>query len=49
MSSSPITPYATTCCIVGGGPAGLMLAHLLRREGHETIVIEKRDPEFKHR
>ena len=35
----------TQVAVVGAGPAGLMLAHLLRREGIETIVIEKRDPE----
>lgn len=35
----------TQVALVGAGPAGLMLAHLLRREGIETIVIEKRDPE----
>jgi p-hydroxybenzoate 3-monooxygenase len=29
--------------IVGGGPAGLMLSHLLSRAGIENIVIEKRD------
>lgn len=35
----------TQVAVVGAGPAGLMLAHLLRREGIETIVIDKRDPE----
>lgn len=34
----------TQVAIVGAGPAGLMLAHLLRREGIDSIVIEKRDP-----
>lgn len=29
--------------IVGGGPAGLMLSHMLSRQGIENIVIEKRD------
>ncbi|MFC0582820.1 4-hydroxybenzoate 3-monooxygenase [Micrococcoides hystricis] len=29
--------------IVGGGPAGLMLSHLLSQQGIENIVIEKRD------
>jgi p-hydroxybenzoate 3-monooxygenase len=28
--------------IIGAGPAGLMLSHLLRREGIESIVIENR-------
>ncbi|MGB7367968.1 MAG: FAD-dependent oxidoreductase [Methylovirgula sp.] len=31
----------TTCCIVGGGPAGMMLGFLLARAGIETIVLEK--------
>lgn len=29
------------CCIVGGGPAGLMLGYLLGRAGVKVIVIEK--------
>ncbi|MCP1104578.1 FAD-dependent oxidoreductase [Serratia nevei] len=41
MPSSPITPYATTCCIVGGGPAGLMLGYLLARAGIDVTVLEK--------
>lgn len=35
--------------IVGGGPAGLMLSHLLSRAGIENIVIEKRDHETIHK
>ncbi len=31
----------TTCCIAGGGPAGLMLGLLLARAGVDTIVLEK--------
>jgi 2-polyprenyl-6-methoxyphenol hydroxylase-like FAD-dependent oxidoreductase len=31
----------TQCCIVGGGPAGLMLGFLLARAGVDTIVLEK--------
>jgi 2-polyprenyl-6-methoxyphenol hydroxylase-like FAD-dependent oxidoreductase len=31
----------TTCCIVGGGPAGMMLAFLLARAGIPIIVMEK--------
>lgn len=30
-----------SCCIVGGGPAGLMLGLLLARAGIEVIVLEK--------
>jgi 2-polyprenyl-6-methoxyphenol hydroxylase-like FAD-dependent oxidoreductase len=29
------------CCIVGGGPAGVMLGLLLARAGVETVVLEK--------
>lgn len=31
----------TTCCIVGGGPAGMMLGFLLARAGVDVIVLEK--------
>ncbi|MFI1099216.1 FAD-dependent oxidoreductase [Streptomyces melanogenes] len=31
----------TTCCIVGGGPAGAMLGLLLARAGIEVTVLEK--------
>jgi 2-polyprenyl-6-methoxyphenol hydroxylase-like FAD-dependent oxidoreductase len=31
----------TRCCIVGGGPAGMMLGHLLARAGIDCIVLEK--------
>src|SRR3954453_15950034 len=32
---------STRCCIVGGGPAGMMLGYLLGRAGVETLVLEK--------
>ena len=31
----------TTCCIVGGGPAGMMLGYLLARAGIDVVVLEK--------
>jgi 2-polyprenyl-6-methoxyphenol hydroxylase-like FAD-dependent oxidoreductase len=31
----------TTCCIIGGGPAGIMLGFLLARSGVEVTVLEK--------
>jgi 2-polyprenyl-6-methoxyphenol hydroxylase-like FAD-dependent oxidoreductase len=31
----------TCCCIVGGGPAGMMLGFLLARAGVEVVVLEK--------
>ena len=31
----------TTCCIAGGGPAGIMLGYLLARAGVDVVVLEK--------
>ena len=31
----------TQCCVVGGGPAGMMLGLLLARAGVEVVVLEK--------
>ena len=31
----------TTCCVVGGGPAGIMFAYLIARAGVPVIVLEK--------
>lgn len=31
----------TTCCIVGGGPAGVILGYLLARAGVDVTVLEK--------
>src|SRR5690242_6952776 len=36
---------STTVGIVGGGPAGLMLSHLLHTAGIDNVVVEKRDHE----
>jgi 2-polyprenyl-6-methoxyphenol hydroxylase-like FAD-dependent oxidoreductase len=38
MTESTIT---TTCCIAGGGPAGMMLGFLLARAGLRVTVLEK--------
>jgi 2-polyprenyl-6-methoxyphenol hydroxylase-like FAD-dependent oxidoreductase len=38
MADSTIT---TTCCIAGGGPAGMMLGFLLARAGVPVVVLEK--------
>ncbi|MDQ1410482.1 MAG: hypothetical protein QOJ41_2217, partial [Acidobacteriaceae bacterium] len=35
----------TACCIVGGGPAGMVLGFLLARDGIEVLVLEKH-PDF---
>ncbi len=39
--NDPTYPSQTQCCIVGGGPAGMMLGYLLARAGVETVVLEK--------
>ena len=31
----------TSCCIAGGGPAGMMLGFLLARAGVDVLVLEK--------
>src|ERR1051326_5917685 len=31
----------TSCCIAGGGPAGMMLGYLLARAGVDVLVLEK--------
>jgi 2-polyprenyl-6-methoxyphenol hydroxylase-like FAD-dependent oxidoreductase len=48
MSESTVTTPGTTpsklnaqCCIVGGGPAGMMLGYLLARAGVDVVVLEK--------
>jgi 2-polyprenyl-6-methoxyphenol hydroxylase-like FAD-dependent oxidoreductase len=41
MTSSKTTSIKTTCCVVGGGPAGMMLGFLLARAGVKVTVLEK--------
>lgn len=41
----PVTQ--TNCCIVGGGPAGIMLGYLLARAGIEVTVLEKHKDFFR--
>jgi 2-polyprenyl-6-methoxyphenol hydroxylase-like FAD-dependent oxidoreductase len=43
----PIRSVETTCCIVGGGPAGVMLGYLLARAGIAVTVIEKHKDFFR--
>ena len=37
----------TTCCVVGGGPAGMMLSYLLARAGVAATVLEKHNDFFR--
>jgi 2-polyprenyl-6-methoxyphenol hydroxylase-like FAD-dependent oxidoreductase len=37
----------TTCCIIGGGPAGIMLGFLLARQGIAVTVLEKHKDFFR--
>jgi 2-polyprenyl-6-methoxyphenol hydroxylase-like FAD-dependent oxidoreductase len=37
----------TTCCIAGGGPAGIMLGYLLARAGIDVAVLEKHGDFFR--
>ncbi len=41
MQSQNARDQSVTCCIAGGGPAGIMLGLLLARAGVETLVLEK--------
>jgi p-hydroxybenzoate 3-monooxygenase len=36
----------TQVVIVGAGPAGLLLSHLLDREGIESVLLESRSPDY---
>ncbi len=36
----------TQVCIVGAGPAGLLLGHLLRAEGIACVVLERQTPDY---
>lgn len=38
---------STNCCIVGGGPAGVMAGFLLARRGVEVLVLEKHQDFFR--
>jgi 2-polyprenyl-6-methoxyphenol hydroxylase-like FAD-dependent oxidoreductase len=42
-SLPPAQSLQTRCCIVGGGPAGMILGYLLARAGIDVIVLEKHE------
>jgi 2-polyprenyl-6-methoxyphenol hydroxylase-like FAD-dependent oxidoreductase len=46
MATNP-NPLATNCCIIGGGPAGIMLGFLLARAGVKVTVLEKHKDFFR--
>jgi 2-polyprenyl-6-methoxyphenol hydroxylase-like FAD-dependent oxidoreductase len=37
----------TSCCVVGGGPAGMVLGYLLARRGVQVTVVEKHQDFFR--
>jgi 2-polyprenyl-6-methoxyphenol hydroxylase-like FAD-dependent oxidoreductase len=41
------TTNETTCCIIGGGPSGIMLGFLLARSGIDVTVLEKHTDFFR--
>jgi len=43
----PNRTLETTCCVVGGGPAGIMLGYLLARSGVALTVLEKHNDFFR--
>ncbi|HEV7222491.1 MAG TPA: FAD-dependent monooxygenase, partial [Pirellulales bacterium] len=50
-AGEPIADVAKCdCCVVGGGPAGVMLSLLLARQGVQTVLLESHkdfDREFR--
>ena len=41
MTSKVTKTIQHQCCIVGGGPAGMMSGYLLARAGIDVVVLEK--------
>src|SRR4249920_2470406 len=39
--TAELAQLAVRCCVVGGGPAGMMLGLLLARSGVDVVVLEK--------
>ncbi|MDX6740394.1 4-hydroxybenzoate 3-monooxygenase [Actinocorallia sp. A-T 12471] len=49
MNQSAPVPARTQVAIIGAGPAGLLLGHLLHRKGVDTVVLENRDRAYVER
>ena len=47
LKTTPDETVQTRCCIVGGGPAGVILGFLLARAGVEVLVLEKHKDFFR--
>jgi 2-polyprenyl-6-methoxyphenol hydroxylase-like FAD-dependent oxidoreductase len=47
MPETNATVAKTSCCIIGGGPAGIMLGFLLARAGVSVTVLEKHKDFFR--
>ena len=45
MPGRPSSHTRTQVVVVGGGPAGLMLSHLLARSGIDSVVLDTRSAE----
>lgn len=43
---SEVVAERTQVAILGAGPAGLLLSHLLHQEGIDSVVVEARDQEY---
>ncbi|MCW2757418.1 MAG: hypothetical protein JWO46_1164, partial [Nocardioidaceae bacterium] len=41
-----VTEIRTQVAVIGAGPAGLLLAHLLAERGVESVVVETRSEEY---
>jgi 2-polyprenyl-6-methoxyphenol hydroxylase-like FAD-dependent oxidoreductase len=41
QTTKPVERLSARCCIVGGGPAGVMAGYLLARAGLDVVVLEK--------
>lgn len=47
MASETAATFETACCVVGGGPAGMILGYLLARAGVAVTVLEKHGDSFR--